>query len=359
MDYDRFRVFDASSLFWSVVSLFNVPGSKLAVIDSTKTVTYSPAYTLVPTYECFNRCSYCNFRADPGKSSWLTLADAEARLRSLQHQGVIEILILSGEVHPQSQRRSLWFQHIYDLCELALSLGFLPHTNAGPLSRAEMERLKTVNVSMGLMVEQVTPTLLQTVHRDAPSKLPALRLQQLAQAGELHIPFTTGLLLGIGETEAERCETLQAIAQLHQRWGHIQEVILQPYSPGQTESWTGAAFSPQQLLATIALARQMLPSDITLQIPPNLVSRSQLLACLEAGTRDLGGISPRDEVNPAYPHPIDVELASDLTTVGWTLVPRLPLYPHYDAWLPSRLRAAVDGWRERIDGSGEKVKGRR
>ena len=317
-------------------------------MDLAKAATYSPAYTLVPTYECFNRCSYCNFRTDPGKSSWLTLAAAEAQLRSLQHQGVIEILILSGEVHPQSDRRSLWFQHIYDLCALALSLGFLPHTNVGPLSAAEMAGLKTVNVSMGLMVEQMTPSLLQTVHRHAPSKLPALRLQQLALAGELQIPFTTGLLLGIGETERERCETLEAIAQIHQRWGHIQEVILQPYSPGQTEAWAGAAFSPTQLIDTVALARRILPADVVLQIPPNLVSRSQLLTCLEAGASDLGGIGPHDEVNPDYPHPIDAELANSLAAVGWHLIPRLPIYPQYDRWLSNDLKKVVEGWRERL-----------
>ena len=318
------------------------------MIEFAKTATYSPAYTLVPTYECFNRCSYCNFRTDPGKSAWLSLVEAEAQLRSLQHQGVIEILLLSGEVHPQSDRRSLWLQHLYELCELALSLGFLPHTNAGPLSVAEMTRLKTVNVSMGLMVEQITPNLLQTVHRHAPSKLPELRLQQLVQAGELQIPFTTGLLLGIGETEAERCETLEAIAHIHQRWGHIQEVILQPYSPGQTEAWAGDAFSPQQLLDTIARARNILPTDMTLQIPPNLVSRSQLLACLEAGASDLGGIGPHDEVNPDYPHPIDTELSDDLALAGWALVPRLPIYPQYDRWLSSNLRTVVERWREQL-----------
>jgi FO synthase subunit 1 len=176
-----------------------------------RTVTYSPAYTIVPTYECFNRCTYCNFRADPGKSPWLTLYDAECKLRQLQTQGVCEILILSGEVHPHSPRRSEWFQRIYDICELSLSLGFLPHTNVGPLSFAEMRSLKQVNVSMGLMLEQLTPLLLQTVHRHAPSKLPEVRLQQLQWAGELRIPFTTGLLLGVGETQQDWWETLEAI----------------------------------------------------------------------------------------------------------------------------------------------------
>ncbi|MGB7416893.1 MAG: 7,8-didemethyl-8-hydroxy-5-deazariboflavin synthase subunit CofG, partial [Thermosynechococcaceae cyanobacterium] len=265
-------------------------------------ITYSPAYTLVPTYECFNRCTYCNFRVDPGQDNWLTLADAQQRLQSLG-QGVIEILVLSGEVHPQSARRLQWFEHIYQLCELALSNGFLPHTNAGPLSRSELEQLRSVNVSMGLMLEQISPHLMETVHRHAPSKVPKLRLQQLEWAGELQIPFTTGLLLGLGETEAEREEALVEIAAIHQRWGHIQEVILQPHSPGGSQSWQGKAFHAEDLVRGVAIARQILPDDITIQVPPNLIKTPQiLLACINAGARDLGGIVPRDEVNPDYGH---------------------------------------------------------
>lgn len=309
-------------------------------------VTYSPAYTLVPTYECFNRCTYCNFRVDPGKSPWLTLVEAEAQLRSLQDRGISEILILSGEVHPRSDRRSDWFQQIYQLCELALSMGFLPHTNAGPLSHAELHQLKTVNVSMGLMLEQTTPTLLQTVHRHAPSKLPELRLQQLVWAGELGIPFTTGVLLGIGETEADRIESLAAIGRLHQQWGHIQEVILQPHSPGSQQIWDGAAFSAEELVEVVQLARKFLPPEIVVQIPPNLVLQPDLLlACLEAGARDLGGISPHDEVNPDYPHPQAQRLAEVLAIGGWELVPRLPIYPQYDDWLSPDLQRVVERWR--------------
>lgn len=314
-----------------------------------RVVTYSPSYTIVPTYECFNRCSYCNFRVDPGQDQWMTLTQAATTLRSLQEQGVIEILILSGEVHPQSPRRSQWFQHIYDLCKLALHLGFLPHTNVGPLSHAEMVRLKTVNVSMGLMLEQVTPVLLQTVHRHAPSKVPDLRVQQLIWAGELQIPFTTGLLLGIGETELDWIDTLQTIAQLHQQWGHIQEVILQPHSPGTTQAWAGQSFPTEQLVDVVTTARQILPAEIALQIPPNLISASALIACLEAGASDLGGISPRDEVNPDYPHPHDARLAQILAEAGWQLAPRLPLYPQHDCWLPENLRSAVTEWRDRIN----------
>ena len=315
----------------------------------SRTVTYSPAYTLVPTYECFNRCTYCNFRVDPGKSSWLSLEAAESKLRQLQSQGVCEILILSGEVHPNSSRRQEWFGRIYDIAELALSMGFLPHTNAGPLSFEEMRSLKSVNVSMGLMLEQLTPRLLQTVHRHAPSKVPQVRLQQLEWAGELEIPFTTGLLLGIGETQEDWWETLDAIAQLHARYGHIQEVILQPHSPGSQQTLDAPAFNPHQLPEVIAKARQILPSDITIQIPPNLVPDSNwLLACLDAGARDLGGIGPKDEVNPDYPHPDAQQLREILEPNGWELVPRLPIYPYYDSWLSPRLQETVEQWRTAI-----------
>lgn len=312
------------------------------VASQSQIVTYSPAYTVVPTYECFNRCSYCNFRTDPEKSPWLTLADAQKLLESLRETGVIEILILSGEVHPGSKRRRAWSDRIYDLCELALDLGFLPHTNAGPLSFEEMAKLKQVNVSMGLMLEQVTPHLLQTVHRHAPSKVPSVRVQQLEWAGKLRIPFTTGLLLGIGETLGDRRETLEAIAQLHNRWGHIQEVILQPYSAGTHQSWDAPGFDNRDLPAMVATARAILPQSITLQIPPNLVDRPDiLLACLDAGARDLGGIGPHDEVNPDYPHPHIEQLQEILESAGWKLERRSPVYPQYHERLSPRLQSAL------------------
>lgn len=307
-------------------------------------ITYSPAYTLVPTYECFNRCSYCNFRADPGQDEWLSLSQAEQILERLQSQNVIEMLILSGEVHPKNSRRTAWFDRIFDLCELALSRGFLPHTNAGILSFDEMSKLKTVNVSMGLMLEQLTPTLLDSVHRNAPSKLPDVRLQQLVWAGELQIPFTTGLLLGIGENQRDRLATLEAIAQVHAQYNHIQEVILQPYSPGQRESLVQAAFQPRQLIELIKIARSILPESIVIQIPPNLV-HDDLIACLDAGAQDLGGISPHDEVNPDYPHPQVEELRARVEPYGYQIVPRLPIYPQFDHWLCDRLKDTVHCYR--------------
>jgi 7,8-didemethyl-8-hydroxy-5-deazariboflavin synthase len=305
-------------------------------------ITYSPAYTIVPTYECFNRCSYCNFRVDPGADNWMTLDRATEILTNLQNTGVCEILILSGEVHPRSPRRPAWIDRIYNLCHLALDLGFLPHTNVGRLSMVEMAKLAQVNVSMGLMLESLDPNLLQGVHLHAPSKAPAIALEQLNWAGKLKIPFTTGLLLGIGESVDSWELSLQAIADIHDRWGHIQEVILQPYRPGSRESLAGLGFDLANLPSVIALARQILPANITIQIPPNLIANAELLlACLTAGARDLGGIVPKDEVNPDYHHAQLSELKNLLSSRGWTLAPRLPVYPQLEYLLADSLTQKI------------------
>ncbi|HZG37622.1 MAG TPA: 7,8-didemethyl-8-hydroxy-5-deazariboflavin synthase subunit CofG [Nodosilinea sp.] len=317
--------------------------------SGSRVVTFSRAYTLVPTYECFNRCTYCNFRTDPGRSPWLSLSDVAQQLPILHQQGVCEVLVLSGEVAPGSPRRADWLRHIRQICELALEAGLLPHTNAGPLSRAEMAQLQQVNVSMGLMVEQVTPKLLDTVHRHAPSKRPEVRLNQLVQAGELGLPFTTGLLLGLGETEADWIDSLRAIAAIQARYGHIQEVILQPHSPGQRQLQPAMALSEPTLVRAVQLAKDHLPPEIAIQIPPNLVSPAGLLACLEAGARDLGGISPVDEVNPDYDHPTPESLRAAIAPAGWQLQPRLPIYPQYDPWLPEPMRSLVQTWRTSLN----------
>ncbi len=305
-------------------------------------ITYSPAYTLVPTYECFNRCSYCNFRVDPGQDNWLSLSTAEQTMKRLGSSQVVEILVLSGEVHPRSSRRKIWLQRIKDICQLALSLGFLPHTNAGPLSFAEMESLGQVNVSMGLMLEQITPKFLKTVHANAPSKNPVNRIQQLEQAGKLKIPFTTGLLIGIGETDADRLESLEAIAKIHQKWGHIQEVILQPHSLGNLQTYQNENFDLAELPNLIASAKKILPNDIKIQIPPNLIrTRELLIACLDSGANDLGGISPKDEVNPDYPHLTAQYLQEMLANGSYELTPRLPVYPQHFDWLSPSLQKLV------------------
>jgi 7,8-didemethyl-8-hydroxy-5-deazariboflavin synthase len=273
-------------------------------------------------------------------------------LTDLQGTGICEILILSGEVHPQSARRQAWFDRIYNLCQLALDLGFLPHSNIGPLSYVEMEKLARVNVSMGLMLESLDPALLEGVHRHAPSKVPAIRLEQLNWAGKLKIPFTTGLLLGIGESEQDWVTSLQTIANIHAQWGHIQEVILQPYSPGSQESFAGLGFDITKLPAVIRLAREILPTDITIQIPPNLIPTPDLLlACVAAGARDLGGIVPKDEVNPDYAHLDLAALRTLLASAGWELSPRLPVYPSHEQDLATSLVAYIQAHRQARVGS--------
>lgn len=305
-------------------------------------ITYSPCYTVVPTYECFNRCSYCNFRVTPNTENPITQSEIFDLLKNLDRERVSEILVLSGEVHPASPKRAAWFTKIQETCRAAISLGFFPHTNAGPLSREEMEQLKKVNFSMGLMLEQLDPKFMKTVHQNAPSKEPKLRLEQLELAGKLKIPFTTGLLLGIGETTSDIKKSLTAIAKIHQKWGHIQEVILQPHSLGSQQEAKISSFDLEKLPEIIAQGKNILPEDITIQIPPNLVSDSNfLLECLDAGARDLGGISPIDEVNPEYFHPTDESLAAILEPAGWSLIPRLPVYPKYYSWLSPRLQTAV------------------
>ncbi|MEO1389489.1 MAG: 7,8-didemethyl-8-hydroxy-5-deazariboflavin synthase subunit CofG [Cyanobacteria bacterium J06634_6] len=316
-------------------------------------ITYSPAYTLVPTFECFNRCAYCNFRVDPGQNDWMSIATATEKLSALQDQNtnhdVIELLMLAGEVHPHSPKRAAWFQRIYDLCELALQMGFLPHTNVGPLSPEEMAQMKQVNVSMGLMLEQLTPKLLSTVHANAPSKHPKVRVQQLELAGKLQIPFTTGLLLGVGESQDDWRDSLTEIDRIHAQYHHIQEVILQPYQPGQTQAEIIPACQGETLLQAVKIAREILSADITIQIPPNLVrSQGALIACIDSGARDLGGIGPIDEVNPDYHHRDRTYLQQLLQAHGWTLQKRLPIYPKYDSWLSEKLTSAVEKWRTHV-----------
>lgn len=331
-------------------------------------VTYSPSYTMIPSYECFNVCTYCNFRSPVTKEGRDWMSDDLARQRleapSLRAAGVDEILVMAGEVHPKAANRAAWVSRAESICSLALERGFLPHTNIGPLSPEEMGRLKAVNASMGLMLEQAASL---SVHRFAPSKQPSVRLEQLRQAGELRVPFTTGLLIGVGEDARQRLQSLELLAQLAEEFGHIQEVILQPHSLGsgqRLQPETQSQESPKALFGSDALealpdlvseARKMLHEEVQIQVPPNLFlhgSHSKtgcfqgrgwdtLLECLERGARDLGGISPRDEVNPEYDFPDLPTLASALEQEGYTLRPRLPVYPRHFDWLPPRVQAVL------------------
>lgn len=323
--------------------------------QACRVVTWSPSLTLVPTRACFNACGYCSFRrplelsgAD-APSGPVLLSEPEALAQLQARPEAREVLLLSGEVPPDSPARVPWFARLLALSRLALAEGRLPHTNAGPLSRHEMAALGRLNPSMGLMLEGLGPVV-ERWHRQAPSKVLALRIGQLEQAGSLGIPFTTGLLLGLGETAAQRRDALELIALLQHTWGHIQEVILQPWRPDGAAAQPLSRAAQQELLVTITEAREILPPEVHLQLPPNLWPLDTLPEALEAGIDDLGGIDSHDVINPSYGQPAPERLAEVLADAGWQLRPRLCVH---DAWiegLPSGLRQRAQVCRELLHG---------
>jgi FO synthase len=308
-------------------------------------VTFSPKVFLPLTNLCRNRCDYCSFRRSPGEEGEWTMTPAEvtAALTRARAADCVEALFCLGD-KPEgafsAYRRTLaGFGHGSTVDYLhrsgveALGLGLLPHTNAGVLERDEMARLKEVNVSLGLMLENVSPRLCEPgmPHHRAPDKRPSRRIKMIAEAGELRIPFTTGILLGIGETRRERVESLLAIRALHRRHGHIQEVIVQNFRAASDVPMASAP-EPEDLeiAHAIAMARLILDDEVGVQAPPNLNpgGTERLLA---AGINDWGGISPvtPDYINPRHPWPHLDALAAEHQRLGFTLHPRLPVYERY------------------------------
>ena len=263
--------------------------------------------------------------------------DVRADLERVAASGVCEVLVLAGEVRFDSPKRRAWHAMMVDACEAALELDLLPHTNVGPLLEAEMAALAEVNASMGLMLEQATPALRLpgAPHHRAPSKDPALRMEQLDMAGRLRVPFTTGILCGIGETADDRLRSLDVIAESHARHGHVQECIIQPFSPDPALARFAPGAAPD-LPALVAAARARLPAGVVVQVPPNLV-KGELERCLRSGARDLGGISPVDHVNRSHDFPGVDELAATVARAGLTLEERLPLHDEFLPWLRPRV----------------------
>jgi FO synthase subunit 1 len=322
-------------------------------VPHPRVVTWSPSVTLVPTRACFNACGYCSFRR-PLTQQWGEPPPSEQELSDSAALGQLrarpearEVLLLSGEVPPQSPARGRWFARLLRLSALALAQGRLPHTNAGPLSQREMAALGRINPSMGLMLEGLGPAV-ERWHRHAPSKRLELRIGQLEQAGRLGIPFTTGLLLGLGESPAERRDALELIALLQRTWGHIQEVILQPFRPDGAAPLPLTRSDRHGLLDTIAEARAILPPEVHLQLPANLWPLESLPEALEAGIDDLGGIDTEDVINPAYAQPQPVRLQRRLTEAGWQLRPRLCVHPHWIPRLPPPLALQVARLAQRL-----------
>jgi FO synthase len=361
-------------------ALLQVPASDLGALceiagamrDAVhgRTVTYSPKVFLPVTNLCRDRCSYCTFRRDPGDAGEWTMtpdevADWSKRGRAL---GCIEALMCLGDKPEVAFRGFREFLAAYGArttaeyvalqCKVALAEGLLPHTNAGLLSKAEMAMLRPLNVSMGLMLENVSPRLRDRgmPHHHAPDKDPARRLKMIGEAGELAIPFTSGILVGIGETEAERVASLLALRRLHARYGHLQEVIVQNFRAKECTAMAGSAeLGDAEMVRTVALSRIVLGAEMNLQAPPNL-SPDSLPQLLAAGINDWGGISPvtRDYVNPEAAWPAVTMLARLCREQGFQLRPRLPVYDEYlcEDWMaPAMLLAAEhvrarDGLRE-------------
>jgi FO synthase len=325
-------------------------------------VTFSRNFTLSLSRTCRCYCKYCSFAThrphlhDP--------QDVEGLLeRAARRERAKELLVLTGE-HPEvndevaallaSYGHEDFTSYVAWACQRALERGMLPHTNLGVLSRADLARLKEVTASQGLMLESTNTDLV--VHQGSPSKHPDKRLETIAAAGELKIPFTSGILVGIGESEEDRMAALEALAALHERYGHIQEVILQNFVPHQRyygrepaeiadaaagEYWrTGVWSGPQRdapdwasevtvedVKRLVAEARRLLPG-VGIQVPPNL--SDWWVELVRAGATDLGGLSVNgDHISPEHPFPSPVQVRNRLAEEGVALSERLCVYPEY------------------------------
>jgi FO synthase len=332
-----------------------------------RTVTFSPKVFLPLTNLCRNYCDYCSFRRSPGQPGAWTMTPGEVGgvLERGRVQGCTEALFCLGD-KPESAFSSYRYEletwghastvdYLVAAGKLALAAGLLPHTNAGVLSREDMVRLKEVNVSLGLMLENISPRLCEPggPHRRAPDKRPARRMKMIAEAGELGIAFTTGILLGIGETRRERVESLLAIRDLHRKYGHIQEVIVQNFRAGELTPMR-AAPEPEdyEVAHSVALARLILDDEVSVQAPPNLNPRATELL-LAAGVNDFGGISPvtPDYINPGHPWPHLHAFGAACVNAGFRLEPRLPIYEGFMNLLHADLRAPTLEARTRLETS--------
>ena len=336
----------------------------------TKLVTYSPKVFIPLTKLCRDVCHYCTFAQPPrrGERAYMSGDEVLSVARAGAEAGCHEALFTLGdkpELRYRAAREELaelgcetTLEYLARMCELVLAeTGLLPHVNPGVLTRADLELLRPVSASMGLMLETTSERLSAKggPHYGSPDKLPARRLETIQLAGELAIPFTTGILIGIGETREERLEALAAIRDLHARYGHIQEVIIQNFraKPG-TKMASAPEPSLEEHVWTIGAAREVLGSEMKVQAPPNL-AYDDFPKLLDAGIDDWGGVSPVtiDHVNPEAPWPDIVRLRATTEAAGSELAARLPIYPEYVAdlerWADSRVAQEI---RKHADADG-------
>jgi FO synthase len=329
-------------------------------------ITFSKNIFIPLTNLCRDRCAYCTFakglRSEEAKT--YRLDEVRDAVRDGLASGCKEALFCLGD-KPEVAYRSYraWLQeqgyastpdYLVDACREALELGMFPHSNAGIMTRDQLRALRPTNPSMGLMLENVSPRLRKRgqAHYYSPDKDPDKRIRMTREAGELRIPFTSGILIGIGETPEERVDTLLAIRDINRDYGHIQEVIVQNFHPKAGTPMADVPTPPDEVMAgTTALARLLLGPDMNLQAPPNL-SPTSLELLVRSGLNDWGGVSPVtiDFINPEAPWPELEDLRERTERAGYRLRERLCVYPEliaerpemFDPALLERLRAVTD-----------------
>jgi FO synthase len=313
-----------------------------------RTVSYSKKVFIPLTHLCRDHCGYCTFRADPTADGepYMTPQEVLAVAEAGRRAGCKEALFSLGDqpetIFPEARAflRKQGFERTLEyltaMGQLVLDqTGLLPHSNPGLMPAVDLRRLKESNISLGLMLESANPRLGRSggPHWKAPDKVPSLRLQTIEEAGQLSIAFTTGILIGIGETAEERIDSLLSIRGLHEKYGHIQEVIVQPF---RAKAGTRMALAPEpsteDLLRTIAIARLLFGGNMNIQSPPNLLS-DDYPVLLEAGMNDWGGISPltKDFINPEAAWPQISLLAEKTAAAGFDLRERLAIYPEFSS----------------------------
>ncbi|MGI8804598.1 MAG: 5-amino-6-(D-ribitylamino)uracil--L-tyrosine 4-hydroxyphenyl transferase CofH [Thermoleophilaceae bacterium] len=337
-------------------------------------VTFSRNYTISLSRTCRCYCKYCSFATR--KAHLHAPGEVDRMLEEAIRRGAKELLVLTGErpeVNAEVSSRLADYGHedftsyVVWTCERALERGLLPHTNLGVLSRDDLGRLRQVTASQGLMLESVAERLMETVHAGSPTKHPERRLATIRAAGELRIPFTSGILVGIGETEEERIDALRALAEVHAEHGHLQEVILQNYVPhpryygrepaqiadsAQRHASAGdpvvepfpdwaTPISLEDMRLLVRECRRLMP-DVGVQIPPNL--SDWWLPLVEEGATDLGGLSANgDHISPEHPFPSPHRMRKRLAPAGYALTERLCVYPQYMTpdWLEQGVLDAI------------------
>ena len=313
-----------------------------------RSVSYSRKVFIPLTHLCRDYCGYCTFRSDPraGVQPYMTPDDVLAVAEAGRRTGCKEALFSLGDqperVFPEARQflKALGFdrtlEYLAAMCELVLEkTGLLPHSNPGLMGLDDLRRLRETNVSVGLMLESASPRLGRAdgPHWKAPDKVPSLRLRTIENAGQLSMAFTTGILIGIGETIEERVDALLAIRAAHEKHGHIQEVIIQPFRAKPDIRMAQAPEpSNEDLQRTIAVARLILGGEMNIQSPPNLLSEDYP-DLLKAGINDWGGISPvtKDFINPEAAWPQISSLAARTASAGFALRERLAIYPEFSS----------------------------